>query len=445
MALVQKPETRYAKNGDVHLAYQVFGEGPLDLVWVPGFVSHLEFGWENPALVHVSQRLAAFARTIAMDKRGTGLSDRGVDLPTMEQRMDDLRAVMDAAGSQRAALLGVSEGGPLAMLLAATYPQRVSALVLCGTYASFLQAPGYPWGISPEQHDSLIQYMEPRWGTGVGLRVFAPSVGDDPAARKWWAQFQRLAASPGAIVALMRSWADLDVRHVLSAISCPTLVLHRTGDRMVRVEHGRYLGEHIPGAKFVEFPGDDHIPWCGDADALVDEMEEFLTGVRHAYEPDRILATVMFTDVVESTRHAAGLGDRRWRELMESHNAMIRRELQRHRGSEVKTIGDGFLATFDGPERAVRCARAITELAPALGMELRAGLHTGQCDVMGDDIGGLAVNIAARVSAMAQAGEVLVSSTVKDLVAGSGIPFEDRGLHELKGVPDEWHLYRALR
>jgi pimeloyl-ACP methyl ester carboxylesterase len=437
-------ETRYAKSGDVNIAYQVVGAGPLDLVLVPGFVSHLEYRWEDPGLARALTRLASFARLITFDKRGTGLSDRTAGLATLEERMDDVRAVMDAAGSERAALFGYSEGGPMSLLFAATYPERAAALVLYGTYARRSWAPDHPWGRTDEEWQWLLGTLEREWGGAVGIGTWAPSAADDERFCRWWSTYLRLGASPGAAMAVQRMNMEIDVRHVLASVRVPTLILHRTGDRITRVEEARALAARIAGARYVELPGEDHIPWVGDADALVDEIEEFLTGVRRGPEPDRVLATVLFTDIVGSTELAARLGDRRWRELLEAHHAAVRRELARFRGREVDTAGDGFLATFDGPARAVRCAGAIREAVRPLGIELRAGLHTGEIELLGDDIGGIAVHIAARVAALAGSGEVLVSSTVRDLVAGAGLQIEDRGTHAHKGVPDEWRMFAAV-
>jgi class 3 adenylate cyclase len=422
----------------------VVGDGDLDLVYVPGLVSHLELFWEEPAYSRFLHRLASFSRLILMDRLGTGLSDR---LPvgeasTYEQRMDDIRAVMDAVGSERAALLGWSEGAPLCATFAATYPQRTVALVMYGGMPRFVRAEDYPFGMPLEEVNAWLEMMPSMWGQDEELlRLWAPNVADQPGPRRWFARFGRMAVSPGGAVALFSMVRDLDVRDVLPAIRVPTLLVHRTGDDLVRIEHSRYMADRIPDAKLVELPGEDHLWWFGDQDAIVDEVQEFLTGVRPAPEADRVLATVMFTDIVGSTRRAAELGDRRWRELLEGHEAVVRRELARHRGTEVKTTGDGFLATFDGPARGIRCARSIAEGVRQLGIEIRAGLHTGECELRNGDVGGIAVHTGARVSARAEPGEVLVSSTVKDLVAGSGIEFEDRGSHELKGVPGEWRLY----
>jgi class 3 adenylate cyclase len=359
----------------------------------------------------------------------------------MEERMDDIRAVMDAVGLERASLFGFSEGGSLAMLFAATYPHRTANLVLWGSYGSMVRRPDYPWGLTAEEIEEAARAYGERWGTGVGLSAFLPSRADDASARQWWARFQRMAASPGAAVALLRMNAEIDVRGVLGAISAPTLVLHRRQDVISAIEHGRFLAEHIPGARLVEFEGADHWPWVGEMGPIVEEIEEFLIGSRHGPEPERALATVLFTDIVGSTERAAQLGDRTWRDLLQRHDAMVRQALTRHRGREVKTTGDGFLATFDGPARAIRCAFAVRDNARDLGLDVRAGLHTGECELIGDDIGGLGVHIGARVAALAKPSEVLVSRTVTDLVAGAGIAFESRGTHQLKGVPGDWELF----
>jgi class 3 adenylate cyclase len=442
---IEAPETRYARSGDYSIAYQVVGQGDLDLVYVPGLASHIEVFWEEPAYSRFLHRLASFSRLILMDRLGTGLSDRlpANQVSTYEQRMDDIRAVMDAVGSERAAVLGWSEGAPLCALFAATYPQRTTALVMYGGLPRFVSDDDYQWGFPREVLDDWVEQIVPAaWGQDEELlRLWAPSVAEQPGPRRWFVRFGRLAASPGAAQALFGMAQDLDIRDILPAIRVPTLVIHRTEDSLVEVEHSRYMAERIPDAKLVELPGVDHLWWFGDQDAIVDEVQEFLTGARSAPEPDRVLATVMFTDIVGSTKRAADVGDSRWRELLERHEAIVRRELERHRGHEVNTTGDGFLATFDGPGRAIGCARAIAEAVRSLGIEVRAGLHTGECEVMNGDVGGIAVHTGARVSAEARPGEVLVSSTVKDLVAGSGIEFEDRGTHELKGVPGEWRLY----
>ncbi|MBT2300459.1 adenylate/guanylate cyclase domain-containing protein [Variovorax paradoxus] len=437
------PETRYAKSGDCHIAYQVVGEGSLDVVFIPGFVSHLEHAWDEPRFAHFYRRLASFSRLILFDKRGTGMSDPVPiqQLPTLEQRMDDVRAVMDAAGSRRAALVGVSEGGPLNLLFAATHPDRTAAMVIIGSFARIAWAPDFAFGTKPDVWRALLERMEQGWGQGVLLSAFAQSLSTNVAARDWWARFQRQAASPGAAGALMRMIYEIDTRAILPAIRVPTLILHRTEDRMVPVEHARYLSRHIAGARYVEVPGADHFFFTGDADAYLDQIEEFLTGERHAGASDRVLATVLFADIAGSTERASQLGDSRWHELLDSFYSIARRQLERFRGREIDTAGDGFFAAFDGPARAIRCAAAIGSGVRLLGLEVRAGVHTGECEVMGAKIGGIAVHIGARVAGQADPGEVLVSGTVKDLVAGSGILFRDRGTHVLKGVPGEWHLY----
>jgi pimeloyl-ACP methyl ester carboxylesterase len=437
-----EPRTRYAKSGDVHIAYQVVGDGPTDLVLVPGWISHVEYYWEHPRMAHFIERLASFSRLMLIDKRGVGMSDPVSDAPTLEDRMDDVRAVMDAVGSERAALLGISEGGPMNILFAATYPERCAGLVLYGAFALGSQAPDYPWMPSEDAYQRIWARLEAGWGEGVALPIVAPELARDPSATHWWARFERLAASPGMAIAMLKLASRIDVRGVLGSIGVPTLVLHRTGDRMVWIDNGRYLAERIPGARFKQLQGSDHLFCSEGADELLDEIEEFVTGTRGASEPTRVLSTVLFTDLVGSTERAAELGDVRWRDLLASHHRRVRRSLERWQGREIKTLGDGFLATFDGPTRAIRCARAIADATrDELGTEVRAGLHTGECELIGSDVGGLAVHIGARVSSLAGAGEVLVSSTVKDLTVGSGIEFEDRGGHTLKGVPGEWRLF----
>ena len=431
-----QPETHYAQSGDVQIAYQVVGDGAFDLVVVPGYISNLDHMWDEPGLVHFLTRLKSFSRLILFDKRGTGLSDRLGSLPTLEERMDDVRAVMDAVGSESAALMGISEGGAMSMLFAATYPERCRAVVLYGTYGHFPT-----WVLPAEKFTAFIDLIQRGWGTGASIGTFAPSKSNDEQFRRWWSRFERLGASPSAAVALMRMNNEIDIRHVLPAIRVPTLVLHRDGDQRVDVEAGRFLGKTIPGAKYVELPGADHVPWVGDVDRLVDEIEEFLTGSRSQVEPDRVLATVMFTDIVDSTKKASELGDRQWRALLDQHDLLLRQEITRHRGREVKSLGDGLLATFDGPARAVRCATSICAAVRALGLEVRTGVHTGEIELVGNDIAGIAVHVAARVAALAQGGQVLVSSTVRDLVAGSGLNFRNEGPHELKGLSEPLRLF----
>jgi class 3 adenylate cyclase len=436
------PETHYAKADDgVHIAYQVFGDGPFDLVVIPGFISHVELAWENEALAGALRRLGSFARVIMFDKRGTGMSDRAERLPDIDRRMLDIEAVMHAADSEQAALFAVSEGGPMAILFAAAHPERSRALVLVATYARITACPDYPIGMPTEQLYESVKYLEPGWGTGQGLGGWAPSVADDSSARDFFARLQRLAASPGAAMALMSSYRDIDVRPALALVHAPTLVMHQTGDRMVPVAHGRYLAQHIDDARLVEFPGTDHFWWTQNTDQLIEEVEEFLTGARSASEPNRVLASILFTDIVDSTRQAVELGDKEWRLLLNRHDALAERQIERHGGRLVKTTGDGVLATFDGPARSVRCARAISEGAQAIGIEVRAGVHTGEVELRGDDIAGVGVNIASRIEALAQPGEILVSRTVTDIVAGSGLEFDDRGEHQLKGVPGRWQLF----
>jgi pimeloyl-ACP methyl ester carboxylesterase len=439
------PETKYAKSGDVHIAYQVLGKGPIDLICTSGWVTHLEYTWEHPLSAHFYQRLASFSRLILFDKRGTGLSDRSLGAPTLEARMDDIRAVMDAVGSERAALLGISEGASMNMLFAATHPNRTAALVIIGAFAKRVRTQDYPWAPTAEQRQRRSDQIEQEWGGVFDIATKAPSAAQDESFRHWYATYLRLSASPGAALALSRLNTEIDVRHVLPSIRVPTLVLHRTDDMTALVEEGRWIARQIPNARFVELPGNDHLPYAGDADAMLNEIEEFLTGTRPEPEPDRVLATVLFTDIVGSTERAVSLGDRRWRELLDNHHASVRRELARYRGREIGTTGDGFLATFDGPARGIRCALAAGDSLQPLGIAIRAGLHTGEIELMGDDVGGIAVHIAARVAALAGPKETLVSSTVKDLVAGSDIQFVDRGAHVLKGVPGEWHLFAVER
>jgi len=438
------PETHFAKSGDVNIAYQVVGNGPIDLVLVHGWVQSFDPGWDIEPIERFYRRLASFSRLILFDKRGTGLSDRVApeDLPTLETRMDDMRAVMDAVGVERAAVLGHSEGGAMCALFASTYPERTQALVMVGSAARTRWAPDYPLGWSDETVEELERSILDGWGDGVIrslLEQWAPSIADDEDIVQAYTRAALRAASPAAAAALTRMSASIDIRHVLPAIRVPTLVLYRADE--VWAGPSRFAGERIPGARIVELPGSDHMPWLGDQDAALDEIEEFLTGVRPHPAMDRVLATVLFTDIVGSTELAADLGDRRWRDLLERHNGVVRRELDRFRGRELSTAGDGFLATFDGPARAVACAVSIRDAARALGLQIRFGLHTGELELVGSEIRGIAVHTGARVAAKAGPGEVLASSTVKDLVAGSGLEFEDRGSHQLRGVPGEWHLY----
>jgi pimeloyl-ACP methyl ester carboxylesterase/DNA-binding winged helix-turn-helix (wHTH) protein len=441
------PETRYAHSGDVNIAYQVIGDGPLDVVFVMGWVSHLEYFWKEESFGRFLRRLASFSRLILFDKRGTGLSDRVPlnELPTLEQRMDDVRCVMEAAGSERAALVGVSEGGPMSALFAATYPERTAALVMIGTYAKRLRAPDYPWAPTVEQREHFFEEMREHWGGPVGIEERAPSKADDPAFRNWWAEYLRMGASPGAAVALTKMNAEVDVRHVLPTVRVPTLVLHRAGDRCLKVEEGRYVAGLIPGAKYVELPGDDHLPFAGDQDAILDEIEEFLTGVRHVREPDRVLATLLFARIVDSPRHAAERGAERWLEMIQRFRGHVSRKIAWFRGREVDVAGKGPLAVFDGPARAVRCACAVGEYAALLGIEMRTGLHTGEVDLLeGNGVGGVAVEVGRGIREQAGPGEVLVSHTVRDLVAGSGLSFEERGEATFDSAPSALRLYKVL-
>ncbi|MFL5798933.1 MAG: alpha/beta fold hydrolase [Actinomycetota bacterium] len=433
------PETRYAKSGDLHIAYQSFGDGPPDLVLVDQWFSNVETGWEVVPLARLLERLASFSRLLVFDQRGIGLSDPVAlsSLPSIEEWMDDLRAAMDAAGIERAAIVAWMAGGLMAMVFAATYPERVASLALVNCYARLARAPDFPVGDDPEGETRARAQVERAWGTGMLIDMFAPSLADDASVREQWAKHERHSASPGTAGAMLDVIWGSDIRHVLPTIRVPTLVIAR-GER---VGHGRYLAAHIPNARYVELPGVDVFGWAGDREGIAGEIQEFVTGVRPAPEPDRVLATVLFTDIVGSTQEAARLGDRKWRDLIQSHNSIVRRELERFRGREVHTSGDGFLAMFDGPARAIRSAVAISDSIRPLGIEVRAGLHTGEIELLPDDIGGIAVHIGSRVSSAAGPREVLVSSTVKDLVAGSGIEFEDRGLHALRGVPDEWRLF----
>jgi class 3 adenylate cyclase len=431
-----QPDTRYARSGDLHIAYQVFGAGSVDLVLVPGFISNVEETWDNPSAARWLDRLSRFARVIAFDKRGTGLSDRVEAVPSLDERMDDARAVMDAAHSERAVLLGISEGGSLATLFAASHPDRCASLILYGAFARFAS-----WYPTDEKLAGFYRYVEEKWGTGESVRKYAPSLADDAGFKKIWARHERVGATPAAARALMRMNQEIDISGVLSAIRVPTLVIHRTEDTAVSVAAGRYLAQHIPGARLAEFAGADHLPYIGEsADDIADEIEEFVTGSRPDVEPDRVLATVLFTDIVGSTKRASDLGDRRWRTLLDQHDDLVRQEISRFRGREVKSLGDGFLATFDGPARAVRCATAIAEAVKALGLEVRCGVHTGEIEIKGEDIGGIAVHIAARIAALAEGGQVLVSRTVRDLVAGSNLRLEERGAYALKGLSESMPL-----
>jgi len=437
-----QPTLGYAKAGTVNIAYAVVGSAERDVLVVPGFLSHLMLNATPPA-AHVGERLASFARVIVYDRPGTGLSDPLTTVPTLDERIDYVRAVMDAVGSERACVLAFSEGAATAMLFAATYPERVSALALYGAMARTSWAPDYTFANhAGAMLEASQEFLLGHWGEGTSAEVFAPSKGSDPEMREWYANVERMGASPATAEQLMRMYVDVDVRGVVPSIHVPTLVLHRTGDQLVNIRHGRWLADHLPNARYVELTGIDHSV-LSDSDQILDEVEEFFTGSRPVLVSERVVATVMFTDLVGSTERAVELGDAQWRHLLERQQGVVRLQLQRFRGQEVKSTGDGFLATFDGPARAVHCGQAIVDAVRDLGLDTRVGLHAGEVEVMGEDIGGIAVHIAARVGALAGGNEVLVSETVKGLVAGSGIAFEDRGEHDLKGMPDRWRLFRA--
>jgi class 3 adenylate cyclase len=444
---VEVPETRYASSGDVAIAYQVLGEGPFDLVYAPPFISHVELAWEIPSLATHFRRLASFCRLIRFDKRGTGMSDRVGSLPTLETRMDDLRAVMDAVGSERAAIMGVSEGGSMAILFAATYPDRVWALVLEGAFARTLWAPDYAWGIREQEFERELSEEMQGWGTREHSLQIARALAPSATADDWepLAKMIRQGASPGAARDLELMSRQIDVRHALPAIQVPTLVLNRTQEDPFQVASAQHLAKQIRGSRHFQLPGSDHALFVGDPEGLADDIEAFLaeawSELPQRSQPSTVLATVLFTDIVGSTEKMAELGDRRWRELLHEHHDAVRRQLARFRGVEMDTAGDGFFARFDGPGRAIECAQAITAAVAQLGIQVRAGLHTGECEVADGKVAGIAVSIGARIASTAKPSEVLVSSTVKDLVAGSELTFNDRGTHDLKGVPGDWRLY----
>jgi class 3 adenylate cyclase/pimeloyl-ACP methyl ester carboxylesterase len=436
-------ETRYAKTGDLHIAYQVVGDGPVDIVFVPEFWHTIEAQWDQPEFAAFLERLASFGRLISFDQRGSGVSDPVSlsELTSLELWMDDINVVMDEVGSESAVLFGIGGGGTMSMLFAATYPQRVSGLVVVNSFARLSHAPDYPWGRGPQLEAEVQDVMRAGWGRGVFLDLVAPSRVGDEDFRRWWARYQRIGASPGTVQSMRRMLAQIDVRHVLPSIQAPTLVLHRAETTWNRVEHGRYLAEHIPGARLVEVPGVDHLWFVGEVEPILSETRQFVSGLAGPPKFDRQLATVLYTDIVGSTELAAEVGDRRWREVLEAQRRLVRLELERFHGREVDTAGDGFLATFDGPARAVDCARGIRDGVRPLGIEIRAGLHTGEVEVLSEGFAGVALHIGQRVLAEAAPGEILVSSTVRDLTAGSGLEFEDRGLYPLKGVPEEWRLF----
>ncbi len=437
------PEVHYAKSGDVHIAYQVFGQGPESLVIIPGFISHVGQAWELPEQARWLNYAAQRARVVLFDKRGTGLSDRLGQLPNLDQRMDDARAVMDAAGIERAAVMGASEGGSLAAVFAASHPDRCSALILYGTFARFSD-----WFPTTQKLDRFLSYVETGWGTGDSLPAFVPSKKGNAEYQRWWGRFEKMGGDPAAVINLMRMNSELNIENILPSISVPTLVLHRIEDPTVSIEAGRFLASHIPNAKLVELEGPDHLYWIGDnALQIVDLIMNFIAQpgaeARGAVGPRRMLATILFTDIVNSTMRASKMGDKAWRELLQAHDATIRREIARFRGSEVKATGDGFLILFDGPARAIHCAQAISEAMGPLGIKIRAGLHTGEVERTEADVLGIAVHLAARIMATAGADEVVISRTVKDLVAGSGMSFDDSGEHALKGFEEKWQLFKV--
>jgi pimeloyl-ACP methyl ester carboxylesterase/DNA-binding winged helix-turn-helix (wHTH) protein/class 3 adenylate cyclase len=439
-----KPETHYVLNGDVNIAYQVIGEGEIDIVFVMGWVSHLEYFWKEPHFAAFLNRLASFSRLILFDKRGTGLSDRVPlsELPTLEQRMEDVHAVMDEVGSERAVLIGVSEGGPMCSLFAATYPERTTALVMIGTYAKRIKDIDYPWGVSLEDREAFFEMMQQDWGKPVGIEERAPSLADNEEFRNWWATYLRMGASPGAAVALTKMNAEIDVRNVLPTVRVPTLVIHRKGDLCLKVEEGRFVASLIPGCKYVELQGIDHLPFVGDQEEILDEIEEFLTGVRHAGEYDRVLATVMNVKIVDPQAEAKTRGEADWQGLLDRSREYVRRQLSLFKGKEISYDENGVLATFDGPARAIRCANAITASANRLAIKVKTGLHTGECDVVGDNFSGFAVELAQKIAEEAALGEILASRTVKDLVAGSGIKFQEHSLKTFPETQGEWRLFR---
>jgi class 3 adenylate cyclase/pimeloyl-ACP methyl ester carboxylesterase len=437
------PQTRYVRNGDVSLAYQVIGDAPVTLVYVAGFFSHVEHVWEEPGLARFFERIASFARLVIYDRRGSGLSDPVSPDASLDSELGDLDAVLDAVGAERAALMGYINGGHVVARYAAERPWRVQAVIFYGSSARSTSADDYEWAYTEEERRRRFAEQLPRWGEGTTLDLIAPSCAGDERMRAWMSRMERLGASPGMVATAVERLAGVDVRDALGRITAPALVLHRTHDSFIDVRHSRYLAEHVPGARLVELPGTDSLPSVGDSDAVLDEIEEFLTGGRAEREPERALGTVLFTDIVDGTAQAAQLGDRAWRDRLAAHDSAVRRQLERFGGREVKTTGDGFLALFDGPpSRAARCARAIVDAVAGIGVRVRAGLHTGECELIGGDVGGLAVHIAARVTALAGAGEVLVSSTLRDAALGSGLEFSAYGEHDLKGVPERWRVFR---
>jgi class 3 adenylate cyclase/pimeloyl-ACP methyl ester carboxylesterase len=434
------PKTQYAKSDDVHIAYQVYGQGSKNLVLVPGFISQIETYWEQPDWAKWLERLGQFTKVAMFDKRGTGLSDRGVAVPDMDKRMDDIRAVMDAAGMETAYVMGISEGGSLASVFAAYQPQRCEGLILYGAFARFES-----WFPTQEALEELFHYAEEYWGTGAALPLFCPQTGDDPTFQEWWGKYERTGASPRDLIEIMKVNSQIDITEILPSIKAPTLVLHKTEDALIDIEGGRTLAQMIPGASLIEFSGKDHFAFMGsERDQILDEIETFVTGARPKPVFDRVLAAVVFTDIVDSTALAQNLGDEAWHAKLAQHDAIVRGQIDQFRGQEVKSMGDGFLATFDGPGRAIHCAKAIADAVSKLGLQVRIGVHTGEVEVASNDVRGIAVNIAARIANLGGGGDIVVSRTVKDLVAGSGLHFESLGAKKFKGLSEEWHVYKVL-
>ena len=434
---------KYARSGDVNIAYQVVGDSPIDLVLTFGWVSHLAYIWEQPAIARFLNRLASFTRLILYDKRGTGMSDRVYPLPTLEQRMDDVRAVMDAAGSERAAVMGISEGGVMSTLFAATYPERTIGLIINGSYPSWLQRPYYPWGVSSERREKALATVEETWAQGTGMHAYAPSQLSNPEVEAWWGRFKQMSASPRDGSDLIHMNGLIDIGGILPSIRVPTLVIHATGDKVAPIEAGRYFAEHIPGARLLELDSNDHWFYFLDADLVLGEIQEFLTGARAAAPPDTMLATVLSTEVAQAGAHAVFLGDRRWHELVDRHHAVVRKALAQYHGREVEAGERGITAVFDGTARAIRCALDVRDELLHLGLRIRAGVHAGECEMTGGRPRGVALHVASSVMEVAQPGEVLVSGTVKDLVVGSGLEFSDRGVRVFSGIPGSWALFAA--
>ena len=437
------PETRYTKAGNINIAYQVVGDGPIDIVLVPGWISNIDVFWEDPAMVRFLNRLASFSRLILFDKRGTGLSDRVTDTPMLEERMEDVNAVLDAVGSKEAVLAGYSEAGTMVALFAATYPERTHSIIMIGSFARRIRTDDYPFGAAPESYQAFIKEIESNWGGPVGMEARVPSKVHDEQFKSWWSKFLRMGASPSTAGAITRMNMEVDVRTILPSIKVPALIIHADGDLVIGLDHGKYLAENIPNARLVVVRTDDHIPWIGAPNKILAEIEEFVTGDRTTREVQRVLSTLMFTDIVDSTQKATNLGDQQWADLLASHDQAIRHELSIYRGKEIDTAGDSFFASFDGPARALHCANAISQSVKKIGLSVRIGVHIGECELRGNTLAGIAVHIASRISALAAADQILVSRTVKDLVAGSGISFNDFGSHQLKGVPDPWQLYEV--